>query len=84
MLAFFDGELELRREMLAAESANAVLFVLGGLVQPEFWKMSCAKSCLSVFVPFSLSAAGMNRHLFPFQFLFQRHPPCSSPRFAVL
>ena len=83
MLAFFDGALELTREMLAAESANAVLFVLGDLVQPEFWKMSCAKSCSTVFVPFSLSA-GMNRHLFPFQFLFQRHPPCSSPRFAVL
>ena len=35
VMAFVAGALELTREMFTAESANAVLFMLGGLVQPD-------------------------------------------------
>ena len=82
MVAYFDGAVDVIKETFAAESTNAVLSRLGGLLQPEVEEILFAKLMLTLSILFVCSA-GLPRHLVshPFPHLA---PPCSSPRFAFL
>ena len=79
MVAYFDGAVDVIKETFAAESTNAVLSRLGGLLQPEVEEILFAKLMLILFV----FSAGLPRHLVSHP-LFHLAPPCSSPRFAFL
>ena len=81
LIASFDDAVDLRRDTFAAESTNAVVSKLSGLVQLESEDILLAKLLLTFSILF-LSSAVPHRHL-P-QLEFQVHPPCSSPRFAFL